>query len=176
MLKNAPTLYGFRRPGDEDEYPMFTYPYMANLGAVDVDWVSGYGSAEYVYGLEYDTPPIIFKHGNSAVNGGSTAAKESRENPETNVVRGHSHRVETAYRTTRAGNYLASVVVGAACRITGEVPSYHSAVDDNGNVVKFQENWQQGVMVIYDYDGEYQYDTILIRDGKANYNGKTYEA
>ncbi len=31
-------------------------------------------------------------------------------------------------------------------------------------------------MVIYDYDGEYQYDTILIRDGKANYNGKTYEA
>lgn len=176
MLKNAPNLYGFRRPGDEDEYPMFTYPYMANLGAVEVDWVSGYGSAEYVYGLEYDTPPIIFKHGNSAVNGGSTAAKESRENPETHVVRGHSHRVETAYRTTRAGNYLASVVVGAACRITGEVPSYHSAVDDQGNVVKFQENWQQGVMVIYDYDGEYQFDTILIKDGKANYNGKTYEA
>jgi hypothetical protein len=176
MLKNAPDLYGFRRPGDTDKYPMFTYPYMANLGHLGVEWISGYGAAEYIYGAEYDKPPIIFKHGKSSVSGGSTAAKESRENPYNHVVRGHSHKIEGAYRTTRQGEYLGSFVVGAACRITGEVPSYHSAVDDEGEVVKYQENWQQGVMVIRDYEGEYDFDQIPIRDGKAWYQGKEYDA
>lgn len=175
FMKNAPTLYGFRRPGDSDEYPMFTYPYMANLGHVGVEWVSGYGAAEYEYGHEYDTPTIIFKHGNSAVSNGSTAAKESRENPYNHVVRGHSHRIESVYRTTRSGDYLGSFVVGASCRITGEVPSYHSAVDDKGEPVKFQENWQTGVMVIKDYEGIYDFQHITIHDGKAWYDGKEYD-
>lgn len=176
FLKNAPEFYGFRRPGSpEDEYPMLTYPYFANLGKLGVKWVSGYGSAEYIYGEEYGKPPIIFKHGMTSVSGGSTASKESRSNPENHVVRGHSHRTETAYRTTRQGHYLASIVVGASCRITGEVPSYYSAVDDNGDVVKYQENWTQSVLVVRDYQGEYQFDHIMIRNGKAYYNGKEYD-
>ena len=175
MLKNAPGMYGMKQAGAEvEDYPVFTYPFLANLGAVGVEWYSGYGAAEYVYGAEYDTPPIIFKHGKTAVSNGSTAAKESKENPEVNVVRGHSHRTETAYRTTRAGHYLAAVVVGAACRVTGEVPSYNSAVDDRGQVVKYQENWQQSVLVIEDYDGHYQFNHIPIKDGVAFYDGKEY--
>lgn len=177
MLKNAPSMYGMKRAGaEEDEYPVLTYPFLANLNKLGVNWVSGYGAAEYVYGAEYDKPPIIFKHGNSAVSNGSTAAKESKENPDIHVVRGHSHRAETFYRTTRAGNYLASVVVGVMCKTTGEVPSYHSAVDDRGSVVKYQENWQTGCLVIRDYDGEYEFEHILIKDGRAVYNGKVYEA
>jgi hypothetical protein len=176
MLKNAPNMYGFKRPGDEDDYPMFTYPYMANLSHLDIEWVSGYGAAEYEYGLEYDTPSIIFKHGKSAVSGGSTAAKESREHPYNHVVRGHSHRIESHYRTTRQGDYLGSFVVGALCRTTGEVPSYHSAVDDKGEVVKYQENWQTGCMVIEDYGGEYVFDHIPIRNGIAYYKGKEYSS
>jgi hypothetical protein len=175
VLKYAPSLYGMKRAGDaEDEYPVMSYPFLANLGKLDVEWVSGYGAAEYIYGLEYDTPPIIFKHGNSAVSNGSTASKESRENPEVNVVRGHTHRMESHYRTTRAGNYLASVVCGVMCRTTGEVPSYHSAVDDHGTPVKYQEDWQTGVLIIHDYEGDYQFDHVPIRNGKAFYNGKEY--
>lgn len=177
VLKYAPALYGMKRANSEDnEYPVFSYPFLANLSSVGVEWISGYGAAEYVYGLEYDKPPIVFKHGNSVVSGGSTAAKESRENPENHVVRGHAHRLESYYRTTRAGHYLASIIVGAACRITGEVPSYHSSVDDWGNVVRTQENWQQSVLVIYDYDGEYQFDHIPIRGGVAYYDGKEFRA
>lgn len=176
MLKNAPGMYGLKQAGsDEAEYPVFTYPFLANFSHLEVEWVSGYGAAEYVYGLEYDTPPIVFKHGKTAVSNGSTAAKESKENPEVNVVRGHSHRIESTYRTTRSGNYLGSFVVGAACRTTGEVPSYHSAVDDRGQVVPFQENWQQGVMVIEDYEGEYVYNQIPIKDGVAHFRGKEYD-
>lgn len=176
FMKNAPEFYGIRRPGaDADEYPMLTYPYFANLGKLGINWVSGYGAAEYIYGAEYGKPPIIFKHGMTSVAGGSTASKESRANPENHVVRGHSHRTETAYRTKRDGTYLASIVMGASCKITGEVPSYYSAVDDQGEVVKYQENWQQSLLLIRDYEGEYQFDHIMVRDGIANYNGKTYD-
>jgi len=176
ILKSAPSLYGTKRPGEDDsEYPMFTYPFLTNLNKLDVNWVSGYGAAEYVYGLEYDTPPIIFKHGTTAVSNGSTAAKESKENPEVNVVRGHSHRMESHYRTTRSGNYLASIVVGVACKTTGEVPSYYSAVDDHNEVVNTQENWQQGALVIEDYDGHYNFHHVPILRGVAHYAGKRYD-
>jgi hypothetical protein len=176
VLNNVPSMYGLHRPGEDDDYPVLSYPYLANLGKLGINWVSGYGAAEYVYGAEYDTPPIVFKHGNSAVSSGSTAAKESKENPEVNVVRGHTHRMETHYRTTRAGNYLASVICGVMCRTTGEVPSYHSAVDDRGAPVRYQEDWQTGVLVIRDYEGKYQFDHVPIRDGVAFYNGKEYRA
>lgn len=177
MLKYVPSMYGLTRAGaEEGEYPVFTYPFLANLDKLGVEWVSGYGAAEYIYGLEYDTPPIVFKHGTIVATNASTAARESKENPEINVVRGHTHRMETHYRTTRKGHYLASVVCGVMCRTTGEVPSYHSAVDDRGTPVKYQENWQTGVLVIHDYDGNYTFDHIPINNGRAYYNGKEYQS
>lgn len=175
-LKFAPQLYGLKRAGEDDEYPMLTYPYLANLGKLGVKWVSGFPSAELVYGEEYNRPPIVFKHGSNAVSGGSTAAKESKENPENHVVRGDGHKIQSHYRTTRAGNYLGSFMVGVACRTTGEVPSYGSAVDDRNRVVRRQEDWQQGVMVIEDYQGEYMFYQIPINNGVAYFKGKRYEA
>lgn len=176
MLKNAPDLYGVKRPGDpEEEYPMFTYPYFTNLSHVGVEWVSGYGAAEFVYGEDYDAPPIVFKHGQSVASNASTASKESKANPETHVVRGHGHRQEQHTRTNRAGQYLVSMQIGSLCRLTGEVPSYHSGVDDRGNVVHHQEDWQQSVLVIRDYrDGNYEFHTVYIREGLALFNGNVY--
>lgn len=174
FLKNAPDMYGIRRPGEESEYPMFTYPYMANLGHLGVDYVSGYGAAEYVYGTEYDKPPIVFKHGEIVASQASTAARESKQNPETHVVRGHGHRSERHTRTNRAGQYISSIQLGALCRTTGEVPSYHSAVDDRGKVVHHQEDWQQSLLVVHDYQGDYDFHDVYIRDGLAIYNGKLY--
>lgn len=177
-LKNAPAMYGMKQAGaGPEDYPVLTYPFLANLGHLGVNWISGYGAAEYVYGAEYGKPPIVFKHGTMVASNGSTALKESKDNPETHIVRGHGHRLEMHHRTNRAGHYLASIMIGASCSITGEVPSYHSAVDDRGRVVKQNENWQQSVLVIYDYqDGHYQFDNILISDGIARYNGKEYKA
>lgn len=174
MLKNAPQLYGVKRPGEED-YPVFTYPYLANLGHLGVEWISGYGAAEYVYDCG-DNPPIVFKHGMMVASNASTAARESKENAETHVVRGHGHRVEQHTRTNRAGEYLVSLQIGALCKTTGEVPSYHSAVDDNGRVVKHQENQQNSVLVIKDYDGYLDFHNIYIREGVAIYDGRLYVA
>jgi len=75
----------------------------------------------------------------------------------------------------RNGHYLTYMIVGVTCSIIGDVPSVHSAVDDHNQVVRNQEQWQQSVAVITDYkDGTYQFDNIMIRDGKAKYNGKEY--
>ncbi len=173
MLKNAGQLYGLKQAGHEDEYPVMSYPFLANLGAVGVDWVSGYGSAEFVYGEEYGAPPIVFKHG--TLVGQNVAHKELVQNPEVHTVRGHTHRPEQAHRTMRNGHYLTSMVVGVTCSVTGDVPSVYSAVDDRNQVVRNQEQWQQGVAMITDYqDGTYQFDNILIRNGVAKYNGKVF--
>lgn len=176
ILNKVPELYGIKQAGALDtQYPALTYPFFANLESVNVDWHSGYGAASYVYGNEYEAPPIVFKHGVTVVSNGSTAAKESKENPETHLVRGHGHRMETHHRTTRAGLYLASVMVGCTCRIDGLVPSYGSAVDDFGLPVPKQENWQQSLLVITDYmNGKYQFDQIAINNGVAFYNGAEY--
>lgn len=176
MMKQVPELYGIRQAGSESQYPALSYPFLVNMEAVGVDWYGGYGAAEYVYGEEYDAPPIVFKHGTMVVSNGSTAAKESQQNPETHVVRGHSHRAEVHHRTTRAGNYLTSMVVGCGCHTDGRVPSYGSGVDERGTLVHHQENWQQSLGVITDYmDGNYQFDMVMINDGVARYNGRVFD-
>ena len=175
ILRQVPELYGITQAGIESTYPILTYPFFANLDAVGVTWHSGYGAAEYVYGEEYDAPPIVFKHGVTVVSNGSTANKESKDNPETHIVRGHGHRIESHWRTNRKGEYISSHQLGCTCSIDGDVPSYHSAVDDNGKVVKRKENWQQGVMMITDYqNGMYQFDHIPIIDGVAYYEGREF--
>jgi len=174
MLKNASALYGLKQAGAEHDYPVMSYPYLANLGAVGVEWVSGYGGAELVYGEEYNAPPIIFKHG--MYTGVSVTNKEAIHNPETHVVRGHTHRPEVAHRTMRNGTYLTYMVVGVTCSITGDVPSVYSSVDDRNQVVRTQEKWQQSLAVIHDYqDGTYQFDNVMIHSGIAKYNGKVYD-
>ena len=170
VLKNMPQMYGVRRAGSSDEYPVMSYPYLVNLQHLDVNWVGGYGAAEFEY-----QDDLAFKHGTMASAAGSTAQKLSKENPDRNIVQGHAHRAESFHRTDRRGKILGAYVVGALCRTTGEVPSYHSGVDDHNMPVKYQENWQQGAMHIKDYgDGHYQFDHILFRDGKAFYEGREY--
>ena len=173
MLQNMPQMYNVKQAGaEEEDYPVMSYAFLANLKHVGVEWISGYGSAEYQY-----APDLIFRHGTVAVSNGSTAAKVSKLEPEVNVVQGHAHRTETHYRTNRAGKYLASVVVGALCKTTGEVPSYHSAVNDRNQPVHHQEDWSQSVLVINDYgEGNYEFRNVLIHDGVAFYDGKRYEA
>lgn len=177
VLKKMPQFHDIRRPGDNSEYPVMTYPYLANLGHVGVQFISGYGEATYIYGEEYDAPPIHFKHGTTSPPG-STSAKEARNYPTAHVVRGHSHRADRVFTTVRhgehAGRYLASIVVGTLCKISGEVPGYHSAVDDQNKPVQSVQGWQQEVQVIRDHNGFYEFVSVPIEHGRAFFEGKEY--
>lgn len=174
MMKRYPEWYGFTLPGED--YPMMSYYRLANLAPLDINWISGYGAAEYVYGEE-NGPPIVFKHGtHSSSSPGATVRKEAQQNPTVNVVRGHGHSHERITQTDRQGNYLNYIQLGTTCQTTGSVPSYHQGVDDFGRPVHGQENWQQQALFIRDWgDGTYQFDTIDIMRGIAHYMEHTYD-
>jgi hypothetical protein len=174
MLERYPEWYGFTLPGED--YPMMSYYRLANLGVLGINFISGYGAAEYVYGTEYDTAPIVFKHGvHSSSSPGATVRKEAQQNPTVNVVRGHGHSYEHIAQTTRDGEVLHYIQLGTTCQTTGNVPSYHSAMNDHGHPVKNQENWQNQLMMIHDIDGRYQFDIIDIINGIATYRGIRYD-
>ena len=168
ILENIPQLANFTRPGENK--PMMVYEYMANLEHLGVDFISGYGAAEYEY-----KDDLAFIHGTLAgVNGiGNRLAKQ---NPDRNIVQGHNHRAERYLHTDRKGRQLGAFVVGALCRTDGTVPSFHNGVNHQNYPVKYQENWTQNLLHIMDYDGYYQFDDIAIVDGKAFYNGREYYA
>lgn len=177
ILKHIPALYDFVRPGTEGEGAMLTYYYLANLNKLNIDFISGYGAAEFVYGSEYDAPPVIMKHGNhSSSSAGSTVRKESFENPEVHVIRGHGHDDEQIMVTTRNGNVLIYKQFGSSCLNDGPTPGYKSAIDDNNRPVKYHNKGHQNTFgMLHDHgDGTYDLDTIIVRNGVAVYNGKEY--
>lgn len=177
VLKNASPLHNLKQASaEEEDYPVMTYPHLANLKHLGVEWVSGYGAAEYVHGEEYGTPPVVFRHGTETSQNGTTAAKIMKNNPDNHAVQGHDHSMQRTTRTDRNGRVLEYLTNPALCRTTGEVPSFHSAVSDRNQVVKRQENWQQGVTFVRDYGGEYEFEQVKIERGRAFWRGQEYRA
>jgi hypothetical protein len=173
LMRKMPEMYGFTLPGED--YPLMSYYRLANLAPLGVEFIAGYGGAEYVHGEEYGNP-IVFKHGvTTSSNAGATVKKEASQNPTVSVVRGHGHSFEYIQQTNRQGDVLHYMQLGTTCETTGAVPSYHSAMDDHGHPVKYQENWQQQLLLINDYEnGEYSFNIINIINGIARHNGVTY--
>lgn len=170
VLKHAMQLADVRQVGSK--YPAISYPGLLKLDEIGWEYHGGYGAAEYNYADD-----LAFMHGTLAAANGSTADKMSKlvNNYGRNVVQGHAHRIESKYHTLRDGRQLGMFVVGALCRTDGVVPSYHNGISATGEPVRYQENWQQGVMVVRDYgEGTYQFDQIPIHNGEIHYNGKTY--
>ena len=178
VLKNFPQMYNVKQAGaDEEDYPVLSYPHMANLRHVDVEWIGGYPAGEFVYGEEYGAPPIVFRHGTETSQNGTTASKIMKNKPETHNIQGHDHTMQSATHTLRSGRTLSNIVVGALCKTTGEVPSYHSAVNDRNQPVHRQENWQNGVLIIRDYkNGDYEFEQVAINNGVAYHQGRRFEA
>ena len=103
--------------------------------------------------------------------------KEAAENPDSHIVRGHGHSFEQIARTTRDGWQLRYMQLGATCLTGGQVEGYHSAVDDFGHPVEYQENWQKQILMIQDYgDGHYEFHVVDIRNGVGYFNGVRYES
>jgi hypothetical protein len=174
VMRRMPELYGLTLPNED--YPLMSYYRLANLAPLEVEFISGYGAAEYIHGEEYGAP-IVFKHGtHSSSVAGTTVRKEASQNPTTHVVRGHGHSYEHIVQTTRKGEVLHYIQLGTTCDTTGSVPSYHSAMDDKGKPVRYQENWQNQLLVIQDHEnGIYEFNVVDILNGIAHYNGVRYD-
>ena len=170
VLNHAMSFYGLKQAGVPNNWPVLSYPFLANLEDVGVEWYGGYGAATFEYADD-----LIFKHGDKIRSNGSTADLQSKAHPYHNVVFGHGHKAQTHTLTTPDGRYLTAVQVAALCKTNGIVPGYGTGVDDRGHPVHKQMDWQNGMLIVEDYgDGNYNFFHVLIRDGKAYYNGKEY--
>lgn len=174
ILSQLPAYYDFYRPGEN--YPAGTYYSMANLEPLGVNFVSGYGNAEYVYGEEQG-PPIVFKHGTfTSSTPGGTVRKELQTNTEVNIVRGHGHRGEEVEHTTRDGWQLFYRQLGSACLNRSNVPGYHSAIDDFNRPTNNHQDHQNELLIIEDYgNGNYTRTTLNVMDGITHYKDKVYD-
>jgi hypothetical protein len=178
ILSKIPALYDFVRPGEEDATAMLTYYYLANLGKLNIDFKSGYGGAEYEYGGEYGAAPIIFKHGNHSSSApGTTVRKESSQNPEVHVIRGHGHNDEEIRVTRRDGSILIYKQFGSSCLNDGPTPGYANSIDDQNRPVKYHnQNHQNTFGMLDDHeDGTYSLHTIDVVNGKARFEEKEYD-
>lgn len=174
VLKNIPALHDFVIPGDN--YPLMTYYRLANLGRLGIDFISGYGNAEFLYGEDQGVP-ILFKHGtHSSSNPGATVRKEAAENPEVSVIRGHGHSHQEVRTTDRRGNQHFYIQLGSACINNGPVPGYHSSVDDHNQPTKYHNQKHQNTFsLIEDFgNGHYNVDILTVVNGKTFYRGEEY--
>lgn len=174
VLKNIPALHDLVLPGDD--YPLMTYYRLANLGRLGIDFISGYGNAEFVYGEDQGIP-ILFKHGtHSSSNPGATVRKEAQENPEVHVVRGHGHAHQEVRTTDRRGRQHFYMMLGSSCINNGPVPGYHSSVDDHNQPTTYHNrNHQNTFAMIEDFgNGHYNIDVITVENGRTFYRGEEY--
>lgn len=174
-IENTPAMHDFVIPGED--YPLMTYYRLANLGRLGVNFVSGYGAAEFVYG-EGNGVPWVFKHGtHSSSVLGATTRKEASENPEVSVIRGHGHGEEHCATTDRAGRTHLYIMIGSSCINNGPVPGYRSAVDDHNRPVNYHnQKHVNSFMVLEDHgNGRYVPVPVYVVDGVAVYNGEVFD-
>ena len=171
LIDDLPQMYNVRQAGSGSKYPVMSYPFMANLEHVGVDFYSG-EQAEYLY------EGNVFKHSFT-----KNLDKLRSEYQGVNTFGGHWHVVNMNFysqterrsrelRIRELGNYTCGVL----CRLDGTVSSTKSEVDDINEPVKRYENWTQGIIEV-DVDesgsiGRY----ISFRNGIARYNDKIYDA
>lgn len=172
ILKEAPELYNFYRPGED--YPAHTYYSMARLGDLGIIHPTGYPHGEYIYGDE-EHPQILFKHGSAS--GKNAVYQEADRNPTINVVRWHNHGERMIKRTTREGKQLFYLILGSSCLNNSPVPGYANAIDDFNQPVKYHnQDHVNSFTMIRDYgEGRFEPVTIDVVDGKAFHDGMEWD-
>ena len=174
LMTNVPQIRELRVAGT-GERPM-TVPFLLNLSALEVEYISGYPAGAY-----WLTDELKVIHGDIARQSGGMTASAYLKRENTSTIYGHIHRQELAYRTRGsryAGELLVAASFGCLARIDGAVPSYHSGVDEDGRPERYIEDWQQGLGVVHISKlGRFAIDPILIdtfNNYETRYNSKLY--
>lgn len=170
LLKYTTQLANLRQANMPDSWHLLSVPMLLRLDELGINYHGGYPANEYED--EFGTVHI---HGNQVRSNGSTADLYSKRYPENSVTFGHVHRHEMQLRTRRNGAFLFAATFGTWARTTGEVSSYGNGVNDRGEVVPHQENWQGGMGFIRRSGDNVQVEPVYFnQDGTTLYRGKEY--
>ncbi len=164
-------MFGIKKANMPNDFAASSIPNLLRLKELEIDYISGYPASGYKI-----NDRLTAVHGEYA-NKPSSAAKYLGAYG-CSMYFGHTHRTEVMKKTMPDGRKLTAFNAGCTCDTTGSIPSYHSSVDVNGNVVRQNEDWQKGVAVIEYTKGDrpFNFDLVNLDEEKMRYQGKVYKA
>lgn len=171
VRKDAAEILGIRRANAEHDLAVLSLRYLVRMDDLDVTNIDGYPNAAY-----WLSDNLKATHGTNVAKGGSNAAKYLRES-DTGTIYGHTHRVETAYRTfpTRGGHKtIVAASPGTLARITGHVPGFNYSVDDQGRTVPKAEDWQQGLLLVEHSNTAENITPVVFQNDSMSLYGNRY--
>ncbi len=190
--KNAqeqPYLVGLRRPGEEDDYPVLTVPYLTRSKEYGVEWVPSYPE-----GYRKINSNLLAFH---APRYGSTALDTARKiaaRVHASVIFGHTHRRESLaenIETTKGNRTMEVWSDGTFARIDGSLPSERNTFDErtgdrllvgslpNEKWGMLSENMHQGFSILHVEEGgreRFSVERVAIWDGWCHVRGTAFEA
>ena len=169
---NAMELLGLRRANAGKELAILTLQHLVRYDELEVESIDGYPG-----GTLYLEDNLKVTHGTNTQKGGSNAAKYLREHRES-VVYGHAHRSELAFRTwgSRLGGItIAAASPGCLARVDGTVPGYNHTINAQGEVVNYNEDWQQGLLLIEHNEKLHDITPVRFHENTMMVYGKQYE-
>lgn len=172
LMQNAKDLLGVKQAGSNAN--VLSIPYLLNLAGLEVEYISGYPANQY-----WVHPSLRVIHGNIVRSNGNTAAAVAK-NSDVSTIFGHVHRRESYSRTVNTynmGKVITAASFGCLAKVSGEVPSYHNGITEDGEPVEYFENWQQGIGLI-SWQGEshdiQQVNIDTHNDYSTRLNGRIY--
>ena len=138
--------------------PLLSIENILALDSLDIEYVGPYGASYWLW------DSVECTHGSKiGAKGGQSVAKVLADSQH-DVVFGHVHRAEVAYRTlhTRTGGkVIASMSPGTLARTDGTTPGASSHPD-----------WQQALGVITRHDSNNYYSLLLLNGGTTIFDNK----
>jgi len=153
--------YNLRPAGDMDSPPAMSIPNLLGLEDMGVTWWGNYPKDEV-----WITPKLRCRHGNTAKKGGGTTSKSILKDTFVSEVYGHSHRFEYSCKTVKTANGMETFRAfspGTIAKIDGSVPSNSS-----------EEDWQQGLGLIYYDEIDFNIVPISINNGRCIFDDRVF--
>lgn len=172
IRKDAAEILHIRRANTERELAVLTLRYLVRMDELEIQNISGYPNAAY-----WLNDNLKAVHGTNVAKGGSNAAKYLREE-DTGTLYGHTHRVETAYRTipTRDGQKtIVAASPGTLARTTGHVPGFRYSVDDQNRTVPRAEDWQSGMLTVQSTQTAEHVTPVVFHENEFMIGDKVYK-
>lgn len=176
LVDKVPHIVGISKANTRE--PVLSIANLCRFDEYNIKYVESYPDGEY-----WLNDYLRLEHG-TAVSGtpGGTAAKHLNGS-KVSTIFGHTHRQELVWTTINERHGARDIFAGTpgtTARVDGVLPSGQTGITSKGTQAgKKNEKWQQGLFIVWYQTGGAQEaipEPVKIRNGKALYNGRIYEA
>ncbi len=161
MINHLIAGYNLKPANNMESPPAMSIPSLLGLEDMGVIWWGNYPKDEV-----WITPRLRCRHGNIAKKGGGTTSKSILRDTFVSEIYGHSHRFEYSCKTVKTVNGMETFRAfspGTIAKIDGSVPSNSS-----------EEDWQQGLGVVYYDEIDFNIVPVSINNGRCIFDNRAF--